>query len=89
MAVHCNISTRFCVFASTSRQLYAVIMTDDEARAAANEWLGLYGNSVMLRSCWNCNKAHEYLRDAPYVMLCFECGHAYFLGVKLTKDDDA
>ena len=40
------------------------------------------GEPVM-RSCWKCNKAHEYLKNADYIIWCFECGKLYFKGKKL------
>lgn len=61
-------------------------MTKEEARpiftrasAARSE------GRVALRSCWNCNGAHEHLRrTADWVINCFECGHFYFEGTDLT-----
>lgn len=30
-----------------------------------------------LRSCWECNAAHEHLKRAKGLFLCFECGRFY------------
>ena len=38
----------------------------------------------IMRSCWNCNPAHKYLKKADYIIWCFECGKLYFKG-KLLK----
>jgi len=40
---------------------------------------------VCLRSCWNCNPAHEGLKDANYVIACFECGHYFYKGEDITE----
>lgn len=35
------------------------------------------------RSCWECNGAHEHLKDTDFLHVCFSCGrywiHGYFL----------
>lgn len=33
-----------------------------------------------LRSCWKCNSAHNHLKKANYLILCFECGKLYLKG---------
>ena len=38
-----------------------------------------------LRSCWNCNSAHKYLKKVDYLIYCFECGKVYFKGKRLNK----
>ena len=41
---------------------------------------------VVLRSCWNCNSSHEYLKEYnDIVICCFECGHYFFKGVDITE----
>ena len=52
-----------------------------------NPNLGLYGD-IPNRSCWNCNLAHERLKNADYPIQCYECGHVYYKGVQLTFEDD-
>ncbi len=32
------------------------------------------------RSCWECNGAHEHLRDVSYLHLCFMCGRYWIFG---------
>lgn len=36
-----------------------------------------------LRSCWECNGAHEHLKDTDFLHVCFSCGrywiHGHFL----------
>ena len=41
------------------------------------------------RSCWNCNTAHEYLKNANYVINCFGCGRWFYKGVDITSDNEA
>ena len=38
----------------------------------------------IMRSCWNCNPAHKYLKKEDYIIWCYECGKLYFKG-KLLK----
>jgi len=40
---------------------------------------------VCLRSCWNCNPAHEGLKKASYVICCFDCGGYFYKGVEITE----
>ena len=42
-----------------SREEYLLRLSDDEPA---------------LRSCWNCNSAHNHLKKANYLIWCFECG---------------
>lgn len=51
------------------------------ARAKAS-WNKLGGPSI--RSCWNCNAAHEHLKESPFVVLCFTCRKFYFEGQDVT-----
>lgn len=36
------------------------------------------------RSCWECNEAHEHLKEADYLIECFGCGKYFFKGVDIT-----
>ena len=57
--------------------------TIDELREEARKY------PVMLRTCWNCNPAHEHLKEcADYVILCFACGRYYFRGVDITEEPE-
>lgn len=40
------------------------------------------------RSCWNCNGAHEHLKNAEGLINCFVCGHWFYKGEDLTEDDN-
>ena len=51
-------------------------------RGEAKKWLSQ--NTPAMRSCWNCNPAHEGLKNATYVINCFECGHWFFNGSDIT-----
>jgi len=62
-----------------------------ELRKEAEQWLKDNGPSGILgpfpnRSCWNCNPAHERLKEADYPIDCFKCGHIYFHGERITDD---
>lgn len=61
-------------------------MTKEEATKKADQWMRDNGNNFALRSCWSCNPAHEHLRNAECVILCFACGHYFFNGVDVTFD---
>lgn len=43
-------------------------------------------SNLALRSCWNCNGAHEHLKDVDYVIRCFQCGRIYFKGQDITDN---
>ena len=51
-----------------------------------NPRLGIFGH-LPNRSCWECNSAHEYLKDWETPFECF-CGHIFYKGIKLTFDDE-
>lgn len=40
---------------------------------------------VAMRSCWECNPAHEHLKNATGRFVCFECGRYYENGAFLTS----
>lgn len=64
----------------------------ESLRTEAEQWVKDNGPSGIMgpfpnRSCWNCNAAHEWMRiDMKTPYQCFDCGHVYFKGVKLTED---
>lgn len=39
----------------------------------------------ILRSCWNCNKAHLHLKNANYIINCFECDGFFIRGKNIKK----
>lgn len=41
------------------------------------------GLEVMMRSCWECNSAHERLKKVDYIIFCFECGRLLYKGKHL------
>jgi len=47
-------------------------LTQEQAKAHADKF---EGQKFDLRSCWNCNGAHEHLKDR--VVRCFACGVLY------------
>ena len=42
-----------------------------------------------MRSCWNCNPAHEHLKndDPAFLFVCFDCGHWFYRGADLTTQE--
>ena len=63
-------------------------MSVEAKRVKARSLLFADPTKLGLRSCWNCNPAHEHLKDAEYVINCFSCGHYFFEGEDVTEDDD-
>ncbi|MEJ2248082.1 MAG: hypothetical protein P8Y97_00295 [Candidatus Lokiarchaeota archaeon] len=41
---------------------------------------------ITIRSCWNCNSAHEHLKRSNKVIICFICGGLYYKGHKLQNN---
>jgi ribosomal protein L37AE/L43A len=37
-------------------------------------------NDYSLRSCWECNHSHEYLKNANGLFTCVDCGKWYMNG---------
>lgn len=46
---------------------------------------------MALRSCWNCNSAHEHFLNEPRgrSFLCFDCGRYFSNGIDVTDYEDA
>jgi len=60
------------------------ILSIKQARIEAKKLLKKYpGVYPELRSCWNCNGAHEHLKEHDLIM-CFGCGHWYYKGIDIT-----
>ena len=56
-------------------------MTVEQARAEAIAILDARDESkIQLRTCWNCNASHEYLKGSSLLIKCFACGCWYFMG---------
>jgi hypothetical protein len=58
----------------------------DMAKLRAEAIAAIEADNYMLRSCWDCNPAHEHLRAATHeaVLNCFGCGRFWFRGVDVT-----
>lgn len=55
-------------------------------RAEAKKLIKKDIENLAMRSCWNCNGAHEHLKEADYVIVCaMGCGHYYYKGVDITE----
>lgn len=39
-----------------------------------------------MRSCWECNPAHEYFKNVGGLFTCFECGRWYMNGDFFTSE---
>lgn len=57
----------------------------EKTRKEATEILKKDKTSFAWRSCWNCNGAHEHLKECDYVINCFNCGHWYYKGIDITE----
>jgi PHP family Zn ribbon phosphoesterase len=55
-----------------------------QRRQEASAILDKDASNWSMRSCWNCNLAHEHLKQAEYPIRCFDCGHWYYKGVDIT-----
>lgn len=67
--------------------------TVEELRREAEEWVEENGSSGLVgpfpnRSCWNCNGAHEHLKEADFPIHCLWCGHIFYKGVRLTEEEE-
>jgi len=61
-----------------------------ELREEVRQWMKVNGGVAGMpwRSCWNCNPAHEWMKtDTTTPYNCFECGHIYFKGVRVSDDE--
>lgn len=59
-------------------------MTVDEAREEALKLFSI--GECELRSCWECNPAHEHLKEHGLIN-CFECGKFFYKGIDVTEYD--
>jgi endogenous inhibitor of DNA gyrase (YacG/DUF329 family) len=62
--------------------------TIEELREEATEWLDVSPTGMAFRSCWNCNSAHEHLKQATYPFCCFSCGSYFYKGVDITEYEE-
>ncbi len=54
-------------------------------RTEALALLAANPDAIQLRSCWDCNPAHEHLRRVESsVISCFDCGRYLFKGEDVT-----
>lgn len=63
-------------------------MPDIEAlRREAETLIAEDPDKHVMRSCWNCNPAHEHLQDRDTVLItCYSCGHHYYKGHDLVVE---
>jgi len=54
--------------------LPAVLSNEDKAMELQK------AGDFAMRSCWECNPAHEYLKTVGGLFTCFECGRWYMNG---------
>jgi hypothetical protein len=64
-------------------------MTRDEAKEEAAKILAADYMAFTLRSCWNCNSAHDHLQNADHIIRCFVCGHTFYKGFDLTDEPES
>ena len=66
-------------------------MNKTKLQEEALEWLkanpnkGLFG-AWIIRSCWDCNMAHNHLKNADYPFECYDCGNIFFKGTALQAE---
>jgi hypothetical protein len=57
----------------------------DELRAEAKKLMADDKSSLVMRSCWHCNPAHEHLKNEEgVVIMCFGCGKWFYKGQDIT-----
>ena len=54
---------------------YNLDMYEDEIKKA----------NIELRSCWNCNHAHNHLKESNSIIYCVICNNYYFKGLVVNK----
>jgi hypothetical protein len=60
----------------------------EKLRTEAKKLIKQSPDNIAMRSCWNCNGAHEHLKQAEYVIVCaIGCGHYYYKGEDITEDE--
>lgn len=58
-------------------------------RTEAKKLIAKNIDNLAMRSCWDCNGAHEHLKEVDYVIICtMGCGHYYYKGVDITVPDE-
>lgn len=63
-------------------------VTVEQLRREAMDLLADDPDACALRSCWDCNGAHEHLKQADYVINCFGCGRWLYKGQDVTDYGD-
>lgn len=63
-------------------------MDRETARKKATEILEKDSSNFALRSCWECNGAHEHLKNCAIPLNCFECGKWFFKGIEISEQDE-
>lgn len=46
----------------------------------------LNANEVSMRTCWECNSAHKYLKEAKGLFFCFSCERWFMNGNYLKNE---
>ena len=62
--------------------LYLHIMTNIEKAKELGK-----KKEFSMRSCWECNPAHEHLKNVGGLFTCFECGRWYMNGDYFTNEE--
>lgn len=69
----------------------AETLTVEEAREQAYLLKRRKGaQAFAIRTCWNCNAAHEHLRDPDWteqMLVCIGCNRVFYRGLDITEDD--
>lgn len=60
----------------------------EQARNLAKKYMKEHAdNPAALRSCWECNSAHEHLKTLDIPLNCFDCGKWFYKGIDITITD--
>lgn len=62
----------------------SIMSKEEQRRKEASILLDESVKNMWMRSCWNCNPAHEHLKNSELVIRCFDCGHWFYRGVDIT-----
>ena len=58
----------------------------EKLREEAKEWIQQHLEQwPIMRSCWECNPAHEHLKNIDYPFWCLWCDRYFYKGVDITE----
>jgi len=60
----------------------------EEARELAKKYMEDNKPGYSMRSCWECNGAHEGLKEKEHPICCFGCGKWFYKGIDITENEE-